>query len=230
MITTTKTSLIPSWVHSFEDYRAMFDLTDTELDRKILDYPASVSSFNAEMVKAGHDKVISADPHYDLEPMDMSKHVDNVIQRLATQLHQYANRIHTEREKTLEDILTGWNQYAQIFVTDYSQGRLENRYQVAHLPHLPFADFQFELALCADLVFRNETASPQLAITELCRVAHEVRIFPLLDEQGKVSDTLGPLMLTLQEKNYGIEVREVPYKLQRGNNAMLRLWARECVL
>lgn len=99
MITTTKTSLIPSWVHSFEDYRAMFDLTDTELDRKILDYPASVSSFNAEMVKAGHDKVISADLHYDLEPMDMSKHVDNVIQRLATQLHQYANRIHTEREK-----------------------------------------------------------------------------------------------------------------------------------
>ncbi|WP_267256693.1 hypothetical protein [Coxiella endosymbiont of Ornithodoros maritimus] len=230
MITTTKAPLISSWVHSFEDYQAMFDLTDTEFDRKILDYPATVSSFNAEMLKAGYDKVISADPHYDLEPMDMLKHVDNVIQRLATQLHHYANRIHTEGEKTLEDILALSNQYAQIFVTDYSQGLIENPYQVAHLPHLPFADFQFELDLCADLVFRNETDLPQLAIMELCRITHEVRIFPLLDEQGKVLDTLDPLILTLQEKNYGIEVRKVPYKLQRGSNAMLRLWARECVL
>ena len=102
----------------------MFDLTDTELDRKILDYPASVLSFNAEIVEARHDEVISADPHYDLEPMDISNHVANLIQRLATQLDYYANRIHTEGEKTLEDILSFWNQYAQIFLTGCLQGRI----------------------------------------------------------------------------------------------------------
>ena len=228
---TTVTPLIPSWVHTLDDYRCMFDLTNDDLNRTIIDYPAGISSFNAQMHASGHDNAVSADPHYDLAPLDMTKRVDHIIQKLALQLDHYADRIQEEGEKTFENILYAWNQYAQLFLSDYSPGKLEGRYQHATLPQLPFQDFQFDLALCSDLLFRTEKKeSSEKIIKELCRIAHEVRIFPLLDERGEIATEIGPVMLTLHNENYGIEVREVPYKLQKGSNAMLRVFAKECVV
>jgi len=224
-----ETPLIPSWVHSLDDYQRMFSLTDSDFSRSILDYPASISSFNAQAHERGHT-IISADPYYDLTSLDMSKHADHIIQHLATHLHQYADRIQGEGEKTLENIVNAWNHYAQIFVTDYSRGKSQGRYRAAKLPKLPFADFEFDLALCPDLLFRNKKSSTDAVIDELCRVAHEVRVFPLLDGHGEVSSSLGTVMVNLQEANYGVEVREVPYKLQKGSNAMLRIWAKECAV
>ncbi len=227
----TVTPLIPSWVHTLDDYRRMFALTDRDLERALLDYPAGISSFNAETHALGKTNVVSADPHYNLSPLDMTKRVDHIIQRLAMQLDQYADRIQERGAKTLENIIYAWNQHAQLFLADYSPGKLENRYQHATLPKLPFKDFQFDLALCSDLIFRTEkTEAPEKTIAELCRVAHEVRVFPLLDEHGNVSADIGPVMLLLQQKNFGIEVREVPYQLQKGSNAMLRVFAKECTV
>ena len=224
------TRLIPTWVHSLEDYQRMFDLQDQDLSRLILDYPAGISSFNAQMHARGFHRVISADDYYDLKPLDMAKHVDQTIQQLAMQLESYADRIHPEKNKTVEDILNAWNHDAQLFLSDYSVGKLDGRYQSARLPRLPFTDFQFELVLCSDLLFRDKMALPEKTIIELCRVAHEVRIFPLLDEQGKIATDLGPTLLILQNKNYGTEIREVPYQLLKGSNAVLRVWAKACVV
>ena len=225
----TKTPFIPSWVHTLDDYCHMFDLTEADLSNSILDYPASVSSFNAEMHVLGHD-VVSGDPHYDLTPLEMSQHVDKIILDLATHLGHYADRLQTEGEKTLENILNVWNQSAQNFVADYSRGQQEGRYRFAKLPTLPFKNFEFDLALCPDLLFRSAERWSDQVVNELCRVAHEVRVFPLLDDRGEISSTLGPIMLQLQENNYGVEVREVPYRLQKDSNAMLRIWAKKCVV
>lgn len=226
----TTTPLIPCWVHHLDDYRRMFDLQEDDLKRSVLDYPASVSSFNAEMHRLGFDHVVSADAHYDLTPLDMSKHVDQIIQKLSGQLEQYMNYIQLEKDETFEDILSAWNHHAKLFASDYSIGKNQGRYQQAALPHLPFEDFQFELALCPDLLFRDKTAVPEQVLRELCRVAHEVRIFPLLNDQGEISKEMGPAMLALQNKDYGIEVRSVPYQLLKGSNAMLRVWAKSCVV
>lgn len=100
----------------------------------------------------------------------------------------------------------------------------------AQLPHLPYAAHQFDLALCTDFIFHHGLSSDDIASTvkELCRIASEVRLFPLLDNQGKMSDELGPLMLMLQKKNYGVEVREVLHQTSKGHNAMLRIWEQEC--
>lgn len=86
---------------------------------------------------------------------------------------------------------------------------------------MPFADHQFDLALCSD----NSSVA---LIDELCRVATEVRVFPLLDEQGKLAETLGLAMVDLQQKNFGLEIRQVSYHQLKGSNAMLRIWAKEC--
>ena len=97
---------------------------------------------------------------------------------------------------------------------------------------LPYPDFAFDLALCPDYLFSDEehqTIEFHLKqIIELARVAKEVRIFPLSDSQGVSSPLLGPVLLGLQQENYGIEVRDVTIFLHPKGSAMLRVWAQQC--
>lgn len=97
----------------------------------------------------------------------------------------------------------------------------------SQLPHFSYKTHQFDLALCTDFIFYHSHSSEEIAVIveELCRVASEVRIFPLMDNTGKASKELGPLMLILQKKNYGVEVRSTTFK---NGNAMLRIWEQEC--
>lgn len=100
------------------------------------------------------------------------------------------------------------------------------------LPDFRYKTHEFDLALCTDFIFHHALSQHAIetAVIALCRVASEVRIFPLLDHHGKISKALGPLMLMLQKKNYGVEVREVPYSLLQRGNAMLRIWEQACHL
>ena len=76
----------------------------------------------------------------------------------------------------------------EVFLRDFERGKTEGRYLPQELPKLPFADGEFDLALCSHLLF---TYSGQLsadfhaqAVMEMCRVAKEVRIFPLARPRG----------------------------------------------
>ena len=70
------------------------------------------------------------------------------------------------------------------FLDDYVAGKAQGRYVDAELPDLPFSDSSFDLALCSHFLFLYTTqlgeAFHHSAIREMCRVAAEVRIFPLL--------------------------------------------------
>ena len=95
---------------------------------------------------------------------------------------------------------------------------------------LVFDDFTFDLALCPYYLFmpvQSVDASLQV-IRELARVAKEVRIFPLSDTHGLPSPLLGPVLLGLNQENYGVEVRDVTSSLKPKGNAMLRVWAQQC--
>lgn len=102
---------------------------------------------------------------------------------------------------------------------------------MAQLPHMPYKTNQFDLVLCDDCIFHCSLSADNIAIIikELCRIATEVHIFPLLNDQRKMSETLGPLMLILQKNNYGVEMREMSMS-PKNNNALLRIWEQECKL
>ncbi len=118
------------------------------------------------------------------------------------------------------------------FLPIISEGKSEGRYVGITEYLLPFADFSFDFALSAHYLFADlddqDVDFHLHVIKELARVAKEVRIFPLIDRHSQTSPFLGPVLLGLQQDNYGVEVREVPYHLQPGGNAMLRVWAQEC--
>jgi hypothetical protein len=110
------------------------------------------------------------------------------------------------------------------FLADFPKGTAEGRYLDRSLPHLGFCDDEFDLALCSHFLF---TYSDQLsvdfhvaAIEEMCRVAAEARVFPLLKSYGGPSPYLKPVDL-LRGPGYHTEVRKVAYEFQRGGDEML---------
>ena len=113
----------------------------------------------------------------------------------------------------------------QRFLDDFSSGWGAGRYRAATLPSLPFEDRAFDLALCSHFLF---TYSGQIsrdlhvaAIKEMCRVAREARVFPVLESYGGTSPLLEPIISTLRQRGYAVQTRLVPYEFQRGGNRML---------
>lgn len=229
---TNEQAVISTWIYNLKDYRQIFDIKDSELDLKILDYPGGIASFNAEMHQLGFD-VVSTDVLYQKNESEMRAFAENFYVQQTGLLNVLKERLQQSDPEYINAIVEKWQLSKDIFLNDYATGKSELRYREIKGLNLDFEDHEFELALCSDFMFHSEsvhTASPEQHLQELCRVAEEVRIFPLLDEHGNISENLGPVMLKMQADNYGIEIREVPYTKIKGGNAMLRVWATECVV
>lgn len=219
-----------AWVYNLEEYQQIFNLTENDLSSSILEFPAGMGSFNAQMHALGK-RVISGDVFYEDDSASVERHTAKAFARYAQFLKDNPDRLTENSSAAVDAVIAGWQVTYQQFLEDYEQGWQQQRYQALSLPSLPFEDHQFDLALCSDLVFQQSMQSVdqvEKMVSELSRVAKELRIFPLLNEQGDISDHLGPIMLQLQQLNFGVEVKEVPYQVLSGSNAMLRIWAVEC--
>ena len=102
------------------------------------------------------------------------------------------------------------------------------RVEAAHdtiVANLRMARHEFGIALCSHFLL---TYSDQFstdfhvsAIEELCRVADQARVFPLLKSYGGPSPHLDPTVDALRGRGYRVEIRRVPYEFQRGGDEML---------
>ena len=107
----------------------------------------------------------------------------------------------------------------------------EGRYVAASLPILPFVDRQFSLALVSHLLFlyseQFDLGFHVAAFEELLRVAHEVRVFPLLGLDRTWSPHVGPVRDHLERAGFEVEVVAVEYEFQRAadhaGNRMMRV-------
>jgi ubiquinone/menaquinone biosynthesis C-methylase UbiE len=115
----------------------------------------------------------------------------------------------------------------QRFLNDYDAGRNCGRYLVAELPSLPFEDQEFDLALCSHFLFlysdHFSREFHEASIVELCRVAKEVRILPVIGLGGVPSRHVEPVTDTLQRRGLSVKIETVDYEFQRGANQMMRI-------
>jgi hypothetical protein len=83
------------------------------------------------------------------------------------------------------------------------------------------------LCLCSHLLFLySEQLSLEFhlaAISELLRVAREVRIFPLVQLNGKVSPYVESVIENFSERGFSVNIETVTYEFQKGGNQMLRI-------
>jgi hypothetical protein len=194
-MTFTPNDVAP-WARTFDEYVAMFALSDADRSRSILGCGDGPSSFNSEATANGM-RVVSVDPIYDLRAEEIQSRIDSTT---AT---------------------------TQKFLADYPEGLTQGRYVTGAVPELPFMDSTYDLALCSHFLFlygeQRDAAFHLAAIRELCRVAEEVRIFPLLELGSVPSRHLPALTASLTELGFRVDRVPVPYEFQKGGNEMMRI-------
>ncbi len=218
----TLENVVP-WGRTLAEYRAMFALTDADLDRAIVGVGDGPASFNVEMARLGK-RVISADPLYTFTHEQISQRIDKTYNVVMAQLRDNQDEFvwhNIPSVDALGEIRMG---AMRDFLADFEEGTADGRYIHASLPILPFETEQFDLALCSHFLFLySEQFSADFhkqAITELRRVAAEVRIFPLLELGSKRSRHLDEIVDWL---GGAAEIVTVDYEFQRGGNQMLRI-------
>jgi len=90
------------------------------------------------------------------------------------------------------------------------------------VPNLPFFEGTFDLALCSHFLFLySEHHDAQFhiqALRELCRVAQEVRVFPLLELSGAPSRHLPEVVSALQAGGCNVSIEPVSYEFQKAQS------------
>jgi hypothetical protein len=225
----TLDSVVP-WGRSFDEYRRMFALTDDDLTHRILGCGDGPASFNAEATGRGIH-VVSCDPIYRFEKFQLQERIAATYDQVIEQVRRNAREfVWDDGIRSIDELGHVRMAAMRLFLDDYETGRRDGRYVEAELPALPFPDSAFDLALCSHLLFLyseqlGETAH-RAAVRELCRVATEVRLFPLITLAGATSPFVERCVQDMRENGHTVSIERVPYEFQRGGDEMMRVCRR----
>jgi hypothetical protein len=205
----------------------MFSLDEPDLDRRLIGCADGPASFNAEASQAG-SRVVSCDPLYAFSAEEVRARIEETSGRMLDETRRNASEFVWNDIKSVEDLGRIRLDAMASFLSDFSAGRAAGRYVCASLPALPFCERIFDIALCSHYLFLySEHLTEEFhvqAIAEMCRVASEVRVFPLLSLGGRPSVYVEPVCATLESRGLATSIESVPYEFQRGGNKMLRVW------
>ena len=204
----------------------MFSLTESDLAGRILGCADGPASFNAEATRRG-TRVVSCDPIYALGSSDIRERIAATSEDIIEQTRQNRREFVWTSITSPEELLTIRMNAMELFLADYDVGKADGRYVTAELPSLPFDDRAFDLAVCSHFLFlysdQLDATFHHAAIQELCRVAKDVRIFPLLALGAIGSAHVSPIAGSFRQLGYTVRIERVSYEFQRGANKMMRI-------
>jgi hypothetical protein len=210
---------------SFEEYEAFFALAPRDLAGGVLDCSSGASGF-AAVANARGGRVTAVDPAYAMGTEQLLAEVRTSLDRGGAILADHEDRFvwtwygsRERRDQLRRDALTAFMADLRTHPAGYVAGAL---------PRLPFTDDVFDLALCSHLLFTWSDVLDEdwheSAVTELLRVAREVRVFPLVVQgSGDAVPFLPALMDRFRELGHRVDVVDVPYEFQRGATRMLTI-------
>jgi len=214
------------WGRSFDEYRLMFALTDAELGLRIIGCGDGPASFNAEATRRG-TRVVSCDPIYRYDVGQIRSRIESAYSQILEQTRQNLDDFVWTSIRSVDELGAVRMAAMNDFLADYAAGKAQGRYIDAELPNLPFRDLSFDLALCSHFLFLYTTqlgeAFHESAIREMCRVASEVRIFPLLALGTTLSPLVDRMVVSFGRHGFRVAIETVPYEFRRGGNEMMRI-------
>ena len=215
------------WGRSLDEYIGMFDLTLDNQTLKTLDCAGGPASFNAQMTERGYS-VTSCDPIYQFTAEEIASRIEETRPLISQGVRDNSDNYVWQTIQSVDRLIKIRMEAMQEFLQDFSVGVKQTRYICAKLPNLPFNNSAFDLGLCSHFLFAySDHFSEKFhreSVRELCRVAKEVRIFPLLKISGELSPWLSPVIQELEMKGYQVGIKRVHYEFQKGGNKML--WIR----
>lgn len=202
----------------------MFSLSARDLKKTILGCGDGPASFNAELTAAGGN-VISVDPIYEFTATQIRTRIDDAYNAVMSQVEQAYDKYTWTHIRNVGELREVRMNAMLLFLSDYERGRNTGRYRCSSLPQLPFDDNKFELALCSHFLFLY-SAQVNLdlhirGMQELCRVAREVRVYPLIALDGKVSPHLQAVREALTDSGVHLSTEPVEYEFMKGAVEML---------
>lgn len=218
---------IVPWGRSFADYQRMFSLSTADVNGHILGCGDGPASFNAELTSAD-GSVVSVDPLYSCSGDEIRARIDDIFETVVEETRRnHQQFVWGPTIADVDDLRRARRDAMRRFLADFDAGVAAGRYIDGTLPTLPFDDRSFDLALCSHLLFLYSgqlgLAFHVASLVELCRVAAEVRVFPLVELGGGPSRHLDGVVDALAREAIEAVVEPVDYEVQRGANQMLRL-------
>jgi hypothetical protein len=218
------------WGRSFDEYARMFSLSEGDLRLRIVDCGGGPASFNAEATRNGV-RVVSCDPLYRYNASEIRTRIDATYDEIIEQTRRNENEFVWTSIRSVEEMGKLRMAAMDKFISDYPSGTTEGRYVDAELPTLPFDDASFDLALSSHFLFLYSEqlgeAFHRAAVREMCRVATEVRVFPLLALGGTRSSYVESVMNELHDEGYEVSIQSVAYEFQRGGNEMIKMYRKK---
>jgi hypothetical protein len=204
----------------------MFSLDDRDLGLKILGCADGPASFNTEATQIGL-QVVSCDPLYAFSAEEIRARIEATYDRVLEETRRNESQFLWNEIASVEDLgRIRWDAMSS-FLNDFSSASAAGRYVSASLPALPFLDRSFDVTLCSHYLFLYSSHLTEefhvQALAEMCRVAPEARIFPLLSLEGTPSTHVEPVCAELKNRGFAVSIERVPYEFQRGGNRMLRV-------
>ncbi len=215
---------------SFEEYRAMFALTDDDLALRVLDCPGGAASFVAGATARGTDAV-AVDPQYGPGREELGTLALREIEHKHAHVAENADHFAWDWFGDPDRYTRTRVEAARAFTADLAAH--PDRYVAGALPHLPFPDRSFDLVLSSHLLFSYGAQLGEdfhlSALTELVRVARrEVRLFPvLLHTSDRRYEPLDRVRGRLEALGVPSRLERVAYAFQRGGDEVLILDASD---
>ena len=171
--------------------------------------------------------MVSCDPIYRWDSSQIQERITSTYDTMLNQTRQNAEEFVWSSIRSVGELGQVRMAAMRAFLDDFASGKVDGRYIEAELPTLPFAEASFDLGLCSHFLFLYTTQLGEtfhrLAILEMCRVAAEVRIFPLLALGGRQSPYVDQALDYLRALGFDAALVKVPYEFQRGGDHMLRI-------
>ena len=222
-------NIVP-WGRNLSEYVAMFSLTNSDLDAKILGCGDGPSSFNTEVdLNGGY--IVSVDPLYAYSKQEIMHRIDEISEEVMEQVVKNRDNFVWKSISSPGMLYEMRIESMSEFLMDYNEGKEEGRYIAEELPKLSFDDDQFDLALSSHFIFLYSEHLDESfhirSLLEMLRVAKEVRVFPLLDLRGEKSVHLEVVIAELTRLGYCTEIIKTGYEFQKGGDEMLKI-RKEC--
>ena len=211
---------------TFEEYLKMFSLSEEELQgKKILDCPAGACSFTAVGNKSGLD-VTACDIAYYHSGQELKNKGLQDIEHAMEHMEKAQNNYKWNYFKDIEGLRNHRLSALQDCTKDMRES--SERYIPVTLPSLPFKNEEFDILLSAHFLFmyadRLDYQFHIETINELLRVTkQEIRIFPLVDLEGKRYEYLDKFISYLNSNGCTVEEVNVSYEFQINANSMLKI-------
>jgi hypothetical protein len=223
----TLNEVVP-WGRSFDEYRRIFALTPRDFAGTILGCADGPASFNAEGTRSGV-AIVSCDPLYRFDGPAIRTQIDATYEQIMEQMRGNMSEFVWTAIPSIDALSRLRIRAMETFLSDYDAGKAQHRYIDAELPQLPFETASFDLAICSHFLFlyaaQLTSDFHRAAFDELCRVAREVRVFPLIELGGMPSPHVEPARAHLVSQGFDVTIETVDYEFRRGGNQMMRIAA-----